>query len=316
MGKIIVPRAGLLTTVQDLGRPRHRDEGISPGGALDLQAARIANLLVGNPEESALLEITFGPCRLRFSDERVIACCGADSGISLGKPWRVQPNEELELRASGAGCRCWLAIAGGIDVPQILGSRATDLRGHFGGFDGRALRDGDEIPLGAPTGIPRFSGRAASWFAPNEWAETASLHPVLRVVPGSEWETFTAAAQSAFLQNRFIVSRETDRMGARLQGAKLARIQEKELLSEAVAPGTIQVTNNRQPILLLGGCQTIGGYPKIAHVITVDLPRAAQLRPNDEVRFAMITHERARALFAAREGELARFRLGLQLRTA
>ncbi|HEY5036455.1 MAG TPA: biotin-dependent carboxyltransferase family protein [Chthoniobacterales bacterium] len=268
------------------------------------------------PKKALFSKSLSAPCRLHFADERVIACCGADSGISLGKPRRVQPNEELELHASQEGCRCWLAIAGGIEVAQILGSRATDLRGHFGGFEGRALRDGDELPLGEPSSSLQFSGRTAGWLAPNEWAETASSYPVLGVVPGSEWDNFTAAAQADFLGEHFIVRREADRMGARLAGAKLARTREKELLSEAVTPGTIQVAGDGQPILLLGDCQTIGGYPKIAHVITVDLPRAAQLRPNDEVRFEMRSHEEARALFAARERDLERFRLGLKLRSA
>ncbi|MGH7938926.1 MAG: biotin-dependent carboxyltransferase family protein, partial [Chthoniobacterales bacterium] len=303
-----------LMTVQDLGRLRHRHEGIAQGGALDLHAARVANLLVGNVEESALIEITLGPARLGFSDERIIACCGADSGISLGKPLRVRPNEELELRVPSSGCRSWIAVSGGIAVPPVLGSRATDLRGHFGGLEGRALQDGDELPLGKPERQLSFSGRSAPWSAPNEWVRTAGQHPVLRIVPGSEWKDFTPAARSAFLQNAYVVSQKADRMGARLEGAELARTRETELISEAVVPGTIQIANDRQPILLLGDCQTIGGYPKIAHVITVDLPLAAQLRPNDRVRFEVVSREEAYALYRARAADLERFRIGLRLR--
>jgi antagonist of KipI len=303
-------------TVQDLGRAHHRHEGIAGGGALDLHAARVANLLVGNAEACALLEITLGPTRLRFGDERVIASCGVDNGVSLGKPLRVQTGEELELRAPPIGCRSWLAISGGIVVPLVLGSRATDLRGRFGGCAGRALRDGDELPLGRTTTQLAFAGRSASWSAPNEWAQTASPHPILRIVRGSEWETFADEARSAFLKSAYLVSKQADRMGARLAGAGLARKKETELISEAVVPGTIQVSNNRQPILLLGDCQTIGGYPRIAHVITVDLPLAAQLRPNDHVQFEAVTVEEARALYWAREADLERFRVGLQLRSS
>ena len=314
MGKVVILRAGPLVTVQDLGRPRHRHEGIASGGALDLHAARVANLLVGNPETSALFEITLGPMRLRFEDERVIASCGADNGLSLGKPLRVQPGEELELRAPQIGCRSWLAISGGIDVPLVLGSRATDLRGRFGGCAGRALRDGDEIPLGTAPIQLAFAGRSANWSAPNEWAQTASPHPILRIVRGSEWKTFTGEARSAFLTSAYAVSEQVDRMGARLGGMELARKKETELVSEAVVPGTIQVSNNRQPILLLGDCQTIGGYPKIACVITVDLPRAAQLRPHDRVRFETVSLEEAHSLHCEREADLERFRIGLRLR--
>jgi antagonist of KipI len=136
------------------------------------------------------------------------------------------------------------------------------------------------------------------------------------VVPGADWDEFSSVAQSDFCHRRFTVSAQADRMGARLEGAKLPRKDETELLSEAVAPGTIQVAHDQLPILLLGDCQTIGGYPKIAHVITVDLPGAAQLRPNDSVRFQLVPLAEAHELFAAREKDLARFRIGLQLRRA
>lgn len=316
MGKITIRRAGPLTTVQDLGRPQHRQAGIAPGGALDLHAARVANLLVGNPEGSALLEVTLGPARLHFTDARVVACCGAEVHDSLGWPIRIQPNEELEFSAPAQGCRAWVAISGGIEVPRVLGSCATDLRGRFGGLEGRPLRDGDELPLGELVRDLSFAGRVAPWGAPAEWARTASRLPVLRVLEGSERNDFAPAAQSAFLTEPYTVTGKADRMGARLKGTPLARVTDVELLSEAVAPGTIQVANDGQPILLLGDCQTIGGYPKIAHVITVDLPIAAQLRPNDSVRFRSISAEEAHDLFVERENDFSLFCAGLQLRSA
>jgi antagonist of KipI len=174
------------------------------------------------------------------------------------------------------------------------------------------LRDGDELPLAPVTNNLNFPGQIAPWSAPTEWARTASRHPVLRVVPGSEWEEFAPG----FLRAIYTVSAKSDRMGSRLNGPKLQRTNDRELISEAVAPGTIQVANDGQPILLLGDCQTIGGYPKIAHVITVDLPVAAQLRPNDEVRLQSVTIETARDLFLARENDLELFRVGLRLRNS
>lgn len=316
MGKITVRRAGPLTTVQDLGHPRQRHAGISAGGALDPLAARVANLLVGNPEEAALLEITLGPTEFSFDDERVIALCGAEMSESLGKPRRVLPNETLNLKAPRLGCRAWLAISGGIEVPKVLGSRATDLRGGFGGWAGRALRDGDEIPLGAPAGQLSFSGPVAPWGAPAEWSRTASRHPCLRVVPGAEWDEFAPEVRTTFLHESYTVAAEADRMGARLAGPTLSRLTNSEPVSEAVARGTIQVAHDGQPIVLLGDCQTIGGYPKIAHVITVDLPLAAQLRAHDIVRFQPVNAAEAHELFAIRERELTLFRVGLALRLA
>ncbi len=315
MGKITVLRSGPLATVQDLGRPQHRRAGIAPGGALDLHAARVANLLVGNPETSGLLEIALGPTRFRCDDERVVACCGAEIHAALGRPFRIQPNEELELTPPPKGCRAWLAISGGIEVPLVLGSRATDLRGCFGGREGRALRDGDELPLGQTANNLKFKGRIASWGAPAEWARTAARHPLLRVIHGSEWKNFAPATQAAFLHGSYTVTAQADRMGARLEGATLPRLSNAEMLSEAVVPGTIQVANDGLPILLLGDCQTIGGYPKIAHVITVDLPIAAQLRPNDRVCFRSVSMAEAHDLFVARETDFSFFRAGLHLRS-
>jgi len=295
---------------------------VSLGGALDPQAARVANLLVENPETAGVLEITLGRTRFRFADERAIAWCGGEfkmeaggESIPPGHLCRIDAGEELEIAPAGNGCRAWLAIGGGIDVPVVLDSRATDLRAGFGGWQGRALRDGDELPLGEASWSPKDFARISSWSAPIEWSRTASSHPILRVLPGSEWDEFTFASRAAFLEQRFVVSAKCDRMGARLEGAPLLGARSRERLSEPVAPGTIQVPNDGQPILLLGDCQTIGGYPKIAHVITVDLPLAAQLRPNDSVHFREVSPALAAALFAEREADLQRFRVGLSFRS-
>jgi len=323
MDEVTVLRAGSLTTVQDLGRTGRRREGVAVGGALDLFVARIANLLVGNPESAALLEITLGGLHLRFDDNRRVAWCGgqfpariADDAFPPGRPAIVRRGEELEFGASKRGGRAWLAIAGGIDVPLVLGSRSTDLRSQFGGLDGRALRDGDQMSLGKMVPGKTDAPRRATWSTPVEWAQPAMRATVLRIVRGSEWDEFVREAQAAFLRQLFTVGPKADRMGARLEGANLRRTNDWDLPSEAVAPGTVQVAHDGQPILLLGDCQTVGGYPKIAHVITVDLPRAVQLRTADTVRFQEVTAAVASALFAERERDLQRFRVGLSLRPA
>jgi antagonist of KipI len=322
MASMTIVRAGPLTTVQDLGRPDHRQEGVSLGGALDRHAARIANLLVGNAETAGLLEITLGPAALRFQDLRAVAWCGGDFPVRIegteipsGRAALANADEELAVDSARSGARAWLAVSGGIDVPLVLGSRATDLRAGFGGLAGRALRDGDELPLG-DAATRGQTDRIAPWGAPADWMQTAARHPILRVVRGSEWPDFTAAARSAFLEESFVVSSKSDRMGARLASIELLRTQEIESLSEAVAPGTVQVPNDGQPIILLGDCQTVGGYPKIAHVITVDLPVASQLRPNDNVRFREVSPAEAHILFVRREDDLDRFRIGIRLRAS
>lgn len=321
MGKLAVLRAGPLTTVQDLGRPGYRALGVSRGGALDLHAAQVANLLVGNPAEAGLLEITLGAVQLRFADARAVAWCGgeftvqvAETTIPTGRPAFVNGGELLKITASRCGCRAWLAIGGGVEVPTVLDSRSTDLRSAFGGYKGRALRDGDEISLGQTGRLPSEGGRVAPWGAPLGWARTAMHIPILRVVRGADWPRFEEKARKAFLETEFTVSAQADRMGLRLRGAELARENKREMLSEAVAPGTVQVANDGQPILLLGDCQTIGGYPKIAHVITADLGAAAQLQPNDTVRFEEVMPGEAESLFLEREIDLQLFRIGLALR--
>lgn len=312
--KIDIVRAGMLTTVQDLGRAGHRQFGVSLGGALDLHAMRVANLLAGNEESAAGLEITFGGVQIRFADERLVAWCGGefDARIPAGHAARVDTGDVIEFGRPQLGCRSWLAISGGIDAPIVLGSRATDLRAKFGGFEGRALRDGDEVSLGRQK-APIPATAISSWSAPREWTHTAEEEPTLRIVRGAEWEMFDAFSLTSV---HFDVTPDSNRMGVRLDGPSLVRKEDVDLTSEAVAPGTIQVPPNGMPIVLLGDCQTIGGYPKIAHVITVDLPRAAQLRPGDRVRFREVSLGEAHALLQRREHDFRCFKTGLSLQRA
>jgi antagonist of KipI len=309
--KALVRSSGFLTSVQDLGRIGFRQSGVSLGGALDTHALRVANALVGNEENAAGIEATLGKLRLSFEDHRLIAWCGrefsvriGDQDLPAGHAGFVANGAEVTIIAPNAGGRGWLAISGGIDVPVVLGSRSTDLRGNFGGHEGRALRDGDVLR--------RFQS-AAPWGAPATWSVVGGQAAVLRIVRGTDWKRFTAEAQRSLVTSAFKITTDSDRMGARLEGPGLHRTDAGDLLSEAVAPGTLQVPPNGQPILLLGDCQTIGGYPKIAHVITVDLPIAAQLWPGDAVRFHEISLSEAQALLREREKDFALFRAGVAL---
>jgi antagonist of KipI len=318
--RLIIERAGFLTSVQDLGRTGFREFGVSSGGALDSFGLRVANLLVGNDEAAAGLEITLGSLQLRFQDERVVAWCGGEFDVRVGSTAlrtghaaHVQAGERLKFGRPQTGCRAWLAISGGIDVPAVLGSRSTDLRAQFGGFEGRRLRDGDVIRVHARPEPSISATTISSRTAPHDWILPAKRDPILRFVRGCDWGRFHASTLRDFMCQPFTVSPDSDRMGVRLDGAELKRVDESDLISEAVAPGTIQVPPSGKPILLLGDCQTIGGYPKIAHVITVDLGIAVQLRAGDHVRFSEVSIADAHLLLLEREREFERFRVGIRL---
>ena len=315
-----VQRAGFLISVQDLGRTGFRQFGVSTSGALDSFALRVANLLVGNDEGAAGLEITLGGLHLRFEDERSVAWCGGEFDVQngsralpAGHVAHLQAGDELKVGRSQLGCRCWLAISGGIDVPVVLGSRSTDLRANFGGFEGRALRDGDVLPLCTSPGLQPSATGISPWTAPHDWVSSAKRYPVLRFVRGVGWNHFNASTLQRLTSEPFAVSPDSDRMGVRLDGPELKRDDKTDLISEAVAAGTIQVPPSGKPILLLGDCQTIGGYPKIAHVITVDLGIAAQLCAGNTVRFCEVSLQDAHRLLMERERDLERFRIGLSL---
>jgi antagonist of KipI len=331
---VFIHSAGFLTSVQDMGRTGFRQSGVSVGGALDTHALRVANALVGNDDNAAGLEATLGKLQLQFEDQRIVAWCGgaftvriASEGLPPGHAGLVNKGDELTMTAPNAGSRAWLAVSGGIDVPLVLGSRSTDLRGNFGGYKGGSLRNGDSLELGTTESLKkqRFQDRRekeddvetapwiSEWSAPTPWASPPRRDRFLRIVRGAHWDRFAPAAHMSLATSPFTVTPDSDRMGARLDGPALERTDTSDLLSEAVAPGTLQVPPDGNPILLLGDCQTIGGYPKIAHVITVDMPMAAQLWPGDAVRFQEVSLLDAQALLREREEDFSRFRIGLDL---
>src|SRR5262245_11799651 len=317
---LIVERAGFFTSVQDLGRTGFRQFGVSSGGALDCFGLRVANLLVGNDEGATGLEITAGGLQLRFEDERVVAWCGGEFDVQIvstplpaGHAAHAHAGERLKFGRPQIGCRCWLAVSGGIDVAVVLGSRSTDLRAQFGGFEGRKLRGGDVLPLAScPRSLAPVTD-ISSWTAPHDWVSPAKTKPILRFIRGVDWRRFNASTLQRLTSEAFVVSPDSDRMGVRLDGPEMKRGDQSDLISEAVAPGTIQVPPSGKPILLLGDCQTIGGYPKIAHVITVDLGIAAQLHAGDNVRFLEVSLQDAHRLLLERERDFDRFRIGVSL---
>ncbi len=300
---ITVICAGMLTTVQDLGRRGHRAVGVPLGGAMDAMAMRVVNLLVGNAEDAAGLEFTLTGPELAFTADTTIAMGGGDFGaVPSWQPVHVRARERIKFGAARTGCRGYLAVAGGLDVPIVLGGRGTYLRAAIGGVEGRALRDGDV--LRAEGHSRQVVGR---WHIDERILPRYSDAPTVRVVRGAQAREFDDTLKQAV----FKVTPKSDRMGVRLVGPTLIRGDASELVSSTVVPGTVQVPPDGQPIVLMADAQTIGGYPQIAHVISVDLPLVAQLRPGDAVHFREVTLEAAHQLILDRERALALLREGL-----
>lgn len=297
VGTIRVIEGGLLTTVQDLGRPGYQMLGVSPAGAADEYAFRLANWAVGNPPEAAGLEITLVGPRLLFTSDTLVALTGADLGPVLdGQPlpmWqavRVRGGSTLAFAGGTRGCRAYLAVAGGIDVPPVLGSRSTDLLGRFGGVDGRALRAGDELPLGQPP-----PGAPPRPIPP----ELVPLYPEeveARVVLGPQEDHFTSEGLRVFLGSPYLVTPQSDRIGLRLEGPAVRHRGRADIISDGMPAGAVQVPQDGRPLVVLANRQTVGGYPKIATVISADLWRLAQLRPGNRVFFRAVTPEEAHRL--------------------
>jgi biotin-dependent carboxylase-like uncharacterized protein len=305
-----VLRAGIQTTVQDQGRSGYRHLGVAHSGALDAPALLLANRLVNNPGHFAGLEMVVGPIALRFSDASWLAICGADfdadlDGVALRSGWRVtaQPGQVLTWRGAKQGMRAYLAVAGGIAVPEVLGSRSTDIAAQFGGFMGRALHNGDQLPIGVVAAAVAADARCEKVVGclQRQWT------PELRVLTGPEYAQFGTEAQQAFWQQAWGVSHQSNRMGYRLEGTPLMRATSGDLLSHAVMPGVIQVPPNGLPIVLLADAQATGGYPRIGVVIAADLWKLAQARPG--TRFCFVQTDLAQAQAAQKKWQQELYRL-------
>lgn len=312
--------AGALTTVQDLGRSGWRAIGVGAAGALDRHSAMLANLLVGNAADAAVLEITLSGPRLRVHGQVRIAITGADieadaEGVPIHgwRPVAVQGPVDLRLGACRRGLRSYLAVAGGIDLAPVLGSRATDLRGGFGGTDGAALRRGARLPCATTPARPG-AGRVESarwWIDPTPDLDLA-LPAVGRLLPGSA--ALAPACTRALFDSRWQVLPDSNRTGLRLHGPPLTLALPWQLPSEPVLPGTVQCPPDGRPIVLLGECGTVGGYPRIGHVDSGDLARLAQLRPGEPLRFAPTTLQECDRRACERSQRLARIALAIDTR--
>lgn len=276
---------GALTTVQDLGRYGYQRFGIGTNGAMDEIAAKAANYLVGNGENAALLEMTLSGCRLEFVTAGQVALAGADMGATLngaavlrGRTIDVVAGDVLQMGFVRNGCRGYMAFGGGLAVPEVMGSRSTNLKCGLGGFAGRALRVGDELAVYESAAV-----------AVREWAQPIYAGEIeLRCVAGPQADMFTAAGLRTFIESEYTVLSESDRMGYRLGGAPLESIAGTDIISDGIALGSVQVTNSGLPIILMADRQTTGGYAKIATVLSEDLWMLAQAMPGSKVRFRFV----------------------------
>ena len=290
--KVLDP--GPLTTVQDLGRYRYQRYGVPLSGVLDKFSYRVANWLVGNEEGAAALEITFMRLKVEVLSHTQVAVCGAEIPFKVnqekGQPWtsfEVGPGDVISFKQAKTGLRAYLAVAGGIDVPMVMGSQSTYVGAGLGGFEGRALAKDDVIHRGHQPLLQRVRRLADTLRPPFERDIT------LRALPGPQDDYFDEGLD-VFFTNEFTVSGKADRMGYRLEGPTIALKEgvARSIISEPSLPGGVQIPADGQPIILLVE-QTVGGYAKVATVITPDLDRVAQARPGDKVRFERIDLENA-----------------------
>jgi antagonist of KipI len=317
--RVRVIKAGLLSTVQDMGRTKGLPMAVPVSGAMDAFSARIANKAVGNSDEDAVIEFTYGGAVLEAETDILIAYAGGGAGLEInkqtlppGKPVFIPAGAILNLINKPGGSRTYLAVAGGWDVPDVLDSKSTCLVAGFGGFSGRALQPQDV--LSASGNLSALSQKILNslkgtvvncpkWQIPG-LSNSFSEPKIIRVIRGHESGWFDEQSVSRFFAEPYKLSLKSNRMGYHLEGRAMSRSNKRELLSTAVTPGTVQVTGNGGLVLLMADCQTTGGYPRIAQVAAVDMPLCGQLQPGDELYFKEISWNEAERLYIEQEKQL------------
>ncbi len=306
--QIISP--GPLTTVQDLGRTGYMASGFSTSGVMDRKAAKTANLIVGNNEGDAVLEMTMAGITACFTEDNVIAVTGADfspqingAPVDMYSAVAVRAGEVLSLSASRNGCRAYLAVAGGFNLPAVMGSLSTNLKCTIGGYEGRKLALGDVIPLRSPKkNLPCMSMRKINFEEPDGY------NAVLRVVMGPQDDYFEQDGIDTFLKEVYTVTGSSDRMGIKFEGMPIESKHGVDIISDGISLGSVQVPSSGKPIIMMADRQTTGGYAKIATVIGVDIPKLAQMKPNGRVCFDKVSVETAQKLYNNEVRELNRFK--------
>lgn len=298
---IRVKNPGMFSTIQGLGRYGYSHLGISVSGAADRLSLRVANLLVGNDENAPALEMALLGATLEFVEPRIVALTGADCDAKVGTSL-LRLGEAVEVPAGGVlkcggmktGARCYLAVQGGFDVPMVMGSAATDVRGGFGGFEGRRLKAGDVVP------VRGFASARVRRLKPGA-LDAVSRHGTVRLTRGAQQEWFGPDAFEALFSSPYSISDQSDRTGLRLKGQPLQPSETSQLLTDGIPLGAMQVPQDGKPIILFVDQQTTGGYPKIANVIMADMHHVGQLRPHEDVRFQEVSIPQAITLLKEQE---------------
>lgn len=330
---ISVLSPGLLTTIQDLGRNGYQKYGVIVSGAMDSYAMRLSNILVGNRENEGVLEITLLGPSLKLEKGTLFSITGANISptingreIPRGRPVYLNKDCILKFGACKAGCRCYLSVAGGFDVPLVMESKSTYLRAEFGGFKGRALQKDDILSIGVKSSkstkiikkLEDIKGKsdfvASSWYMKNFMMQNFESM-VIRVFEDRQFHNVSEESINKFFSSKFNIDARSDRMGYRLSGEKIELKEKLEMISEEVSIGTIQIPPDGNPIILLADRQTTGGYPKIAHVASVDIQKIVQLKPNDKITFKKITLEEAERLYFEREKDILELKKSIKLIT-
>lgn len=323
---ITIIHKGIHCTIQDLGRVGFQKYGVISSGAMDTFALRVANLLVGNKENEACLEILFGKTAIRFHDERIIAITGGNlmpqlngKTIPVFRPILVKNGDVLQFQLPIEGFRAYVAISGGLLVEAILGSKSTNEIAHFGGFEGRALCGGDQLKFGKQTTNHlkmmdhlKASNGKARWRVQYEPIYATGKVLEIKVLPGLDQHLFKPDHLQKFEQLTYTISNEANRIGYRLEhDESIELIQQQDLLSEAVTYGTIQIPPSGRPIILMADAQTIGGYPKIGQVLRTELPKLAQAKPGQQLKFQFTTLEEAEKSDLEREFYIKQIKHGI-----
>ncbi len=317
---IRIEKSGVLSTIQDLGRTGFRRFGINLNGAMDKTAVRLINILLGNDDVEAVLEMHFPAPVLRFEEPATVALGGADFGATLDdepienwRPVSIRQNQTLKFTRKVFGNRLYLAVKGNFAINEWLGSRSTNLAANIGGFDGRSLTKGDRLFFKQRTNGKR---QPTNYKLSKNLIPHYSSHPTVRVVAGVEFERLTALSERDFFKRDFAINQNSNRMGFRLTGEPLYLIDKIELASSAVDFGTVQLLPDGQMIILMADHQTSGGYPRIAHVVSMDLPILAQLGAADKINFQIVSTAKAERLLLEFEKNLNLLRIGVNSKYA
>lgn len=301
--KIIIP--GPLSTIQDFGFKGHMSEGFPQCGVMDPDAMAISNILVGNKQSEAVIEMTMRGISAQVSEPCAVALAGGDAVLYINgnasysyKAYELSAGDFITVGQMKSGCRAYLAISGGFDIPEIMKSKSTNLKAGIGGFKGRALKSGDILPTKKDY-IP-LSNMEKRIFYPYGHSKSTTL----RAVSGPQADYFSAGTSQIFFSSEYKISPNSDRMGIRLEGISLESLSGTDIISDGIAPGSVQVPKNGLPIILCSDRQTTGGYAKIATVISADLSKTAQLLPGDKITFKRVSPDEAYDIFIKRKNKL------------